>query len=293
VTLALIWGSAFLWIKLSLKGFSPVQLTWARLTLGAAVLIAVLALSSRTLPHQAHLWKRLAVAALLGNAIPYLLFGIAEQQVSSSLAGAVNATTPLWTLTIALAVRAQPALGTLRLIGLVLGFLGTLTILAPWEDLGRGYHVGALLCLAASASYGASYVYVGRFLSNTGLSSVVLSAGQLTAAAGWLTLSLPAGGLTVPAWRAEAVTALGILGILGTGAAYVLNYRIIADDGALLASTVTYLLPVVAVILGTLVLDEPLTLRMTAGVIVVLLGVVLTRRQAPRQVPAMPSPATE
>jgi drug/metabolite transporter (DMT)-like permease len=89
---------------------------------------------SRTLPHQAHLWKRLAVAALLGNAIPYLLFGIAEQQVSSSLAGAVNATTPLWTLAIALAVRAQPTLGTLRLIGLVLGFLETLTILTPWED---------------------------------------------------------------------------------------------------------------------------------------------------------------
>jgi hypothetical protein len=78
-------------------------------------------------------------------------------------AGAVNATTPLCTLTIALAVRAQPALGTLRLIGLVLGFLETLTALAPWEDLGRGYRVGALLCLAASASYGASYVYVGRF----------------------------------------------------------------------------------------------------------------------------------
>ncbi|HET9657499.1 MAG TPA: DMT family transporter [Kineosporiaceae bacterium] len=287
-TLALIWGSAFLWIKLSLRGFSPVQLTWTRLTLGAAVLVAVLALSARTLPRQAQLWKRLALAALLGNAIPYLLFGIAEQRISSSLAGAINATTPLWTLAIALAVRAQPALGALRLIGLLLGFLGTLVILAPWEDPGHAHLTGALLCLAASASYGASYVYVGRFLTNTGLPPVVLSAGQLTAAAGWLTLSLPAGGLTAPTWRADAVTALLVLGALGTGAAYVLNYRIIADDGALLASTVTYLLPVVAVLLGALVLNEPLTLRMLAGVFVVLTGVALTRRHAPKHVPPPP-----
>jgi drug/metabolite transporter (DMT)-like permease len=109
-----------------------------------------------------------------------------------------------------------------------------------------------LLCLIASASYGASYVYMARYVSTRGLSPIVLSAGQLAAATGWLTFAVPVAGLNAPEWRVDATASLLILGVLGTGAAYVLNYRIISDDGPILASTVTYLLPAVAVVLGTL-----------------------------------------
>ncbi len=275
--LALIWGSGFLWIKISLRGFTPVQLTWARLALGAAVLVAILAARSVRLPRQRGLWGHLAVAALLGNAIPYLLFGIAEREVTSALAGALNATTPLWTLGFALAARTERRVTGLRLGGLLLGFAGSLLILAPWQDVGRGQAVGALLCLAASASYGAAYVYVGRHLMGTGLSPLVLSATQLLGATAWLSFTLPVDGFTAPTWRLDATAGLLVLGILGTGFAYILNYRIIADDGPLLASTVTYLLPVVAVSLGALVLDEAFTARAAAGVAVVLAGVALTR----------------
>lgn len=277
--LALIWGSGFLWIKISLRGFSPVQLTWARLALGAVVLVAVLAVGATHLPSDRTTWRHLTVAALLGNAVPYLLFGIAERDVASSLAGAINATTPLWTVALAFAFRAQPNLRAIQGVGVALGFVGALVILAPWENVGRAHTVGALLSLAASASYGASYVYIGRYLSSTGLSPIVLSAGQLTAATGWLTLALPVAGLTAPIWRTDALAALLILGVIGTGAAYVLNYRIISDDGAILASTVTYLLPVVAVVLGALILGEPFTVRMGGGVAVVLVGVALTRKK--------------
>ncbi len=282
-TLALIWGSGFLWIKISLRGFTPVQLTWARLALGAAVLVLFLLARRTRLPGRRGLWLHLAGAALLGNAIPYLLFGIAEREVTSSLAGAVNATTPLWTIAFALALRIERRVPALRALGLLLGFAGALLILAPWEQVDRGQTVGALLCLAASASYGAGYVYIGRYLKDTGLSSIVLSAGQLAAATLWLSLTLPVDGLTAPSWRLDAVSALLVLGIVGTGLAYVLNYRIIADDGAVLASTVTYLLPVVAVVLGAVVLGEALTLRMGAGVAVVLLGVALTRLPTGRE----------
>ena len=278
--LALIWGSGFLFIKISLRGFTATQLTWARLALGALVLLAVLAVRRTRLPAGRRVWGHLAVAALLGNAVPYLLFGIAEQDVPSSLAGAINASTPLWTLAFAFALRTERHLSPLRLAGLALGFLGAVLVLAPWQDVDAGQTRGALLSLLASASYGAAYVYVGRYLQGTGLSPMVLSAAQLAAATGWLTVSLPLGGLTTPTWRADAVLALLILGLVGTGAAYVLNYRIIADDGAILASTVTYLLPVVAVVLGALVLGEPLTARVAVGVAVVLLGVALTRRRA-------------
>jgi drug/metabolite transporter (DMT)-like permease len=91
-------------------------------------------------------------------------------------------------------------------------------------------------------------------------------------------LATPFGGLAAPIWRPDAISALVLLGVIGTGIAYVINYRIITDDGPVLASTVTYLLPVVAVILGALVLSEPITLQLAAGVGVILTGVALTRR---------------
>ena len=121
---------------------------------------------------------------------------------------------------------------------------------------------------------------MGRYLTGRGLPPLVLSASQLIAASGLLILATPFGGLANPAWRPDAITAVLILGIIGTGLAYVINYRIISDDGPVLASTVTYLLPVVAVVLGALVLDEALTAQLAIGAAIVLAGVALTRRKA-------------
>jgi drug/metabolite transporter (DMT)-like permease len=164
---------------------------------------------------------------------------------------------------------------------MVLGFAGALLILSPWQA-DSAPLPGVLACLGASASYGLSYVYMGRYLTNRGLPPLVLSAGQLIAAAGLLILATPFGGLADPTWRPDAVAALILLGAVGTGVAYVINYRIITDDGPVLASTVTYLLPVVAVVLGALVLAEPITVQLTVGVVVVLAGVALTRRTRSR-----------
>jgi drug/metabolite transporter (DMT)-like permease len=274
--LALIWGTGFLFIKISLRGFTPVQLTFARLALGALVLAAVLVATRLRLPRDRRMWLHLTLAALFANALPYTLFGVAEQQVDSNLAGAINATTPLWTLLFAALLRQADRLRPLQWVGMILGFAGALLILSPWraESAPLG---GVLACLAASASYGISYVYMGRYLTGRGSPPIVLSAAQLIAASGLLLLATPLGGLTDPTWRPDAVIALLTLGIIGTGLAYVLNYRIITDDGPILASTVTYLLPVVAVIAGLLVLDEPIGIQLVSGVLVVLAGVALTR----------------
>jgi drug/metabolite transporter (DMT)-like permease len=276
--LALIWGSGFLLIKISLRSFTPVELTFARLALGALVLTAVLLTRRLALPGRRTLWLHLLAAALLGNAIPYTLFGVAEQTVDSNLAGAINATTPLWTLLFAVALRQARRLRALQVLGVVLGFAGAVVILAPWRS-DSAPLPGVLTCLTASASYGLSYVYMGRYLVGRNLSPLVLSAGQLIAASGLLALALPFGGTRTGTWTPGAVAALLTLGVVGTGLAYVLNYRIIADDGPVLASTVTYLLPVVAVLAGLLVLDEQVTPSLVVGVLVVLLGVGLTRRR--------------
>src|SRR5690349_21278060 len=124
--LALLWGSNFLWIKLADESFSPVQVTLLRLVLGALVLVAVVRSQRLHLPADRATWLHLTVAALVGNALPYWLFAVGEQHVSSSLAGALNATTPLWTLCFALASRTEQRLPRAGMAGLVVGFAGAL-----------------------------------------------------------------------------------------------------------------------------------------------------------------------
>ena len=290
VMLALLWGSGFLWIKLALRGFTPVQIVLVRLALGALVLIPVALHRGLWFPADRTTWGHLFVAALVANAIPYTLFGIGEQTVDSGVAGVLNATTPLWTALIAFVVGTDRTATWSRGFGLTLGFVGAMVIFTPWKSASEVASWGGLAILAASASYGISYVYMGKFLTNRGIPPIMLSAAQLTAGTILMILALPFGGLTVPDLRFDAVISLLILGVLGTGVAYVLNYRLITDDGPTLASTVTYLLPVVAVGLGFLVVNEQVTASMVLGMLLVLAGVALVQYRTQRTKVSDPLP---
>jgi drug/metabolite transporter (DMT)-like permease len=278
--LALIWGSAFLWIKLGIRGLSPVEVTLARLALGAGVLFAITAMRRQPLPRNPAVWAHIVVAAVFANAAPYLLFALAEQHVASATAGMLNATTPLWTVVIALAVRHQKTTGFRQGTGLILGFGGALLIFQPWQSASGFSSAGAIECLAAAASYGISYVYMDRYLARRGIDLVTLSACQLLAAAVMLAIALGVTGAPAPRLDLAVTASVAILGLAGTGAAYVLNYQIITSDGATTASTVTYLLPVVAIVLGVAVLGEHVTLPVITGVALILAGVALTRQPA-------------
>ena len=283
--LALIWGSSFLWIKLADRGFSPVQVTFPRLALGAAVLLPVVLARREAVPRSAALWARITVAALFANAVPYLLFAVAERSVDSSTAGIINATTPLWTVVLAVAVRHQKSVTGWQGAGLLVGFGGALLIFSSWRSASSVASPGGLECLAASVSYAISYIYMDKFLARRGMSPITLSACQLLAATALLALALPVSGAGIPrAADAASLAGLVILGVLGTGVAYVLNYQIITSEGATVAATVTYLLPVVAIVLGVLVLGETVTITVLAGIALVLAGVALTR---PRDQPAV------
>jgi len=289
--LALLWGSSFLWIKLALHGLDPVQLAAARLAIGAALLTAVVRARGLRLPREPSVWGALILAAFFANALPYTLFGIAEQSVDSTVGGAINATTPLCTFVVGLVGadragggRPARALGLDRrtLGGLVLGFCGAIVLLAPW----RGAHSalpGSLACLAAAAGYGLAYVYMGRRLVGRGVPPLVLAAGQLVAGTGWMVVALPFTGRHGVDLRPEVLGAVAALGIGGTGLAYVLNYRLVADEGPAATSTVTYLMPVVSVLLGAIFLGEPVGANLLGGTALVLLGVGLAQRRAPRR----------
>jgi drug/metabolite transporter (DMT)-like permease len=284
--LALIWGSSFLWIKLGLHAMSPVQIAVARTVLGAAILGVICLVNRERLPTGRRAWGHLLVAAFFGNVIPFILFGVGEQTVDSEVAGVLNATTPLWALLIGLLAGTERRLSALRLSGLLLGFTGTVLIFAPWDARGLASW-GALAILAAAISYGITFVYIGRFLAGRAGTSGALSTAQLTAASGLLLLAVPAGGLQPVHADALAFVAVAILGLFGTGLAYIMNYRLIEDEGPTNASTVGYLLPVVAVLLGAIFLGEGLNLRVVAGMVVVLIGVAMTKWQpAAARVPA-------
>jgi drug/metabolite transporter (DMT)-like permease len=289
--LALIWGSGFFWIRLALDGLSPIQLTFTRLALGAAALAVIVAVRRLPWPRGARTWLHLTTSALISNAIPYGLFAYAEQTVPSSLAGAFNATTPLWTAMIAFLVGTDRPMATRRVLGLVLGLVGALLVLSPWEVRGAGSGLGLAACVAASASYGLSYVYQARYLTNRGIPPLVLAAAQLAVATVLLAVLLPVGGLQPMHLSGSVITAILVLGIVGSGLAYVINFAIIADEGAVAASSVTYLVPVVAVTLGVAALGEPITWSLPVGLVVVLAGVTLVRTQRRRsQARTLPNP---
>lgn len=118
----------------------------------------------------------------------------------------------------------------------------------------------------------------GEYLTPQGIPPIVLPASQLAAGAALMVVVLPFGGRAAPQLRADAALSLLILSVLGTGVAYVLNYRLISEVGPTVASTTTYLLPIVAVVLGVLVVNETVTVPMTAGMLLVLGGVALVQR---------------
>jgi drug/metabolite transporter (DMT)-like permease len=279
VVLALFWGPNFAWIKVSLDAFTPVQLTFGRMMLGALALCTVLVLQRQALPYDPGSWAHLIVAALIANALPYLLFALAETRVDSSLAGVVNATTPLWTLALVAALRQDEPVTARRAAGFLLGLLGCLVLLAPWNA-GAVDPLGVLACLVAALCYAVSFVYMARYLTPRALTPLVLSAAQLLAATGWTLLALvPNPGPPPTTAKINSWLALIVLGVLGTGIAYVINYALIRTEGAAGASVVIYLIPAVSIAIGAALLAEPVTVNLLAGTLVILVGVMLSRAQ--------------
>jgi drug/metabolite transporter (DMT)-like permease len=255
------------------------QIVLGRMVAGAAVMLAAVAVGRHHLPRELAPWLHLTVMAVVANIAPYFFFGWGIERVASGLAGVLNATTPLFTLAFVLAAHSERPT-VVRVSGLLLGFVGVVLLAAPWRSAALdGSLAGVGACLLGSACYAASYVYARRFLAGRGFSALTLSAGQMATGA---MLLIPAAPVVVRDQMALTPTVMAsilILGVLGTGVAYVLNYRLIADEGALVASTVTYLIPVVAVALGALVLSEPITWNLFVGAALVLLGVAVAEER--------------
>ncbi len=277
--LAVTWGASFLFIKIGLEGLSPGQVVLARLVTGAATLAAASAVRRSRLPRDLAAWAHLAVVAVLLCDVPFLLFAWAEQHIPSSLASIYNAATPLMTALWGLAVLPGERPTRARTAGLIIGFAGVVLVLGPWRLASRGQALAQLACLAATACYGAGYTYLRRNVSPRGIGALPAATLQVALAAGIAIILAP--------WTATAqvrpspavIGSILALGAFGTGIAYIWNTRVVASWGATIASTVTYVIPVVGVILGVLLLSETLSWNEPAGAAIVILGILTAQNR--------------
>lgn len=278
--LAAAWGSSFLFIKVGLQGLSPAQVVAGRLGVGALTLACLLAFGGRRTVPPVRVWGHMTVVAVMLCVAPFLLFGYAEQQVSSGLASIYNATTPLMTMAVAMLALTDERPNARRLAGMAIGLLGVLVVLGLWRGLTGGSATAQGACLAATACYGVGFVWLRRFISPYGLPVLTIAAMQVGIGA-VIALVLTA---LLPAHPIEATPAvvgsIAALGALGTGLAYVWNTNVVNAWGATTASTVTYLTPVIGVTVGLVILAERLTWNQPIGAILVVVGIIVTRGAA-------------
>lgn len=288
VALALIWGSSYLLMKLGLGALSGVQVAALRILCGAAVLLVLLLLTRTRLPRGRGTWGHLLVTGTLLCTLPWTLFAVGEERVSSAVAGIANATTPVAAVvTTALMLPGEPV-GRRRQAGVVIGFLGVLLIAQPWSLAHGPDPVGFAMVLAASASYGVGWTYVRRFLHGVDPGGLSMPTAQVLVAAVQVPLLLlvdawlrGASGDPAPAASAGGaqlwgpVLAVVLLGVVGTGLAQAMQYAVVRAAGPTVATSVTYPIVVVSVLLGVLVLGEQVGPVVLLGAAVVLAGSVL------------------
>ncbi|WP_226467489.1 DMT family transporter [Luteimonas panaciterrae] len=272
--LGAIWGASFLFMRVAANDFGPIALVEVRLALGSIALMPLLWRARAQFPLA--LWPKLALIGAINSALPFLLFAWAAQRAPAGVGAITNAMTVLFTALVGFLFFGEK-IGTRRAVALVAGFAGVVVLASSKV---AGASIGWAVAAGATASflYGIGINLVRRHL--TGLPPAAVASATLGSAA---LLTLP---FAIATWPQAAIpmkswVSAALLGILCTGLAFVLYYRLIARIGAARASTVTYLIPLFGVAWAWLLLDEPLTLKMgIAGALI--LGSVAFSQRAPK-----------
>ena len=287
ILLAAIWGSSILFMRLLVPSFGPVALAFVRVAGASLFLLPILLLRGEWPVLRRH-WRAMIILGLTNSALPFLLFGYAVTTLPAGLTAIFNAATPLFTALIAWAWLGDP-LTRLRSLGLALGFAGVAG-LAGYKSLVSGNlqslqfdgdsALAIAACMAGALMYGHAASYTKRYLP--GLPAMVMAAGSQMAATA--ALALPA-ALTWPAAMPVVTDWLmaAALAVLASGVAYILYFRLITRVGPTQASSVTFLVPVFAILWGATLLGEQVTVPMLVGGAVILAGTALVLGLLPRR----------
>lgn len=293
LSLSVLWGGSFFFVGVAVRELPPLTIVSARVGIAAVALWTGLALFRTRIPTVPGLWRAFLAMGLLNNVLPFALFVWGQQHIASGLASILNATTPLFTVLVAHWLTGDEKLTRAKLAGVLLGLVGIVVMLGADLLSGLGVAVVAqAACLAAALSYAFAGVF-GRRFRRMGIAPLPSATGQVTASA---LVMLPLAMVVEQPWALprpslEVWGALLGIGGMSTALAYVLYFRILATAGAMNLLLVTFLIPVSAILLGTLFLGEWLAPRQLAGMAMIGLGLAaidgrlagrLRRRTPPR-----------
>jgi drug/metabolite transporter (DMT)-like permease len=276
--LGTIWGSSFLLMKLGLVGLNSVQLGSLRILFAAIFLLIIGFKHIVKIP--LHKWKYIALTAVCGTFMPVYLFAIALTKIDGSVSSILNSLTPLNALVIG-AVFFKIEAQRRQIFGVIIGFIGCalLVLFGENQNTTENYYF-ALLIVLASIFYGINVNLIKKYLSD--LKPLTISTGNFTVMLIPALIVLYYSGFFEIASQKEVVVSLGyiaILGVIGTGLSNILFFKLIQISSPIFASSVTYIIPVVAILLGYFVMGETLTVIQGIGAFIVLIGVYFSSRK--------------
>ncbi|MBM6594753.1 DMT family transporter [Microvirga pudoricolor] len=275
--LSVVWGGSFLFVGVAVGELPPLTIVAARVALAAVALLIVLRVMGSSLPRGPRIWGAFLIMGLLNNMIPFTLIVWAQGHIPSGLASILNATTPLFTVIVAHCLTPDEPMTARRLAGVLVGFSGVVVMLGGAAL--KAFDTGILAqcaVMGAALSYAFASVF-GRRFKAWGVAPVTIAAGQVTMSSlvlvpASLSLdrpwSLPAPGLSV-------IVSIVALALVSTAFAYILFFRLLARTGATNTGLVTFLIPVSAILFGTLLLGEALEPRQIAGMALIAAGLVV------------------
>src|SRR5262245_24673364 len=255
-----MWGTSYAFIRLGVETLSTFTLIASRLLIGFLFLASVVVIAREPLPRSPRAYASLLVMAVINIVIPFTLITYAEQSVDSAIAAIINGTVPLMVIVLAALTFHDEPITVNRLGGLIVGYIGVLVIMSPaFTGSGEARHTvaGDLALVGSTVAYAVGAVYSRRVISRLGLRPRVPAVSQVGFA--FVIVLLLALVFEHPRdvqWNGDALIAVLWLGLLGSGAAYLLNFYLLRRIGATRTSQLAYLLPVVGIVTGALMFGE-------------------------------------
>ena len=272
VTLSVLWGGSFFFAEIALKSLPPLTIVTLRVGLAAITLWLVVLALKLPIPNSPPIWIAFFTMGLLNNVLPFSLIVWGQSQISSGLAAILNATAPLFGVIVAGILLRDESATPLKITGVVIGFAGVI-VMMDLSSIATSSLLAQLAILAAALSYACASVY-GRRFKATGLNPILVAAGQVT---GSTLLLLP-----IALWvdgndhyanvPSQVWAAIISLAVFSTAAAYILYFKLLASAGATNILLVTLLVPVSAILLGWLFLEESLQTPHIIGMAMIALG---------------------
>ncbi|WP_093809325.1 DMT family transporter [Stappia sp. ES.058] len=274
LALATVWGGSFFFNGIAVRELPVFTVVVSRVALAAIILLVIMRLRGERMPRDRRVWTAFFGMGLLNNAIPFSLIVWGQQHIASGVASILNASTPLFTVILAHVLTRDERMTGGKLSGVLIGFIGVAVMIGADAFRNFGVNVVAqLICLAGAVSYAFAGIYGRRFRA-MGISPMSTATGQVVASS---LIMLPLVMLVDRPWTLQAPSLIAVGALIGVAAistalAYVLYFRILATAGATNLLLVTFLIPVSAILLGTLFLGEVLLARHFAGMALIGIG---------------------